>query len=164
MFRFLQSSLYSFNIKAPPSSDFIFFGIPYKLKLFVRKFMTSFVSAVLHIFTVGHLLKRSTAIKISTSQFIRLFCSFSVKSICISWPGSVSFFNFSVMIIFNFYLVQGSRTVLVFVFDVPVNFRPPEDFLPVIFALSSSSCRHDRNVEYRVVVFGGPLELLFGRS
>ena len=73
--RFLQNSLYSFNIKAPSLSDFIFSGVPYKLKLFVRKFVTSFVSAVLQIYAVGLLLNRSTAIKICTSPFF--YCVFA---------------------------------------------------------------------------------------
>ena len=76
IFRLLQNSLYSFEIKAPSLSDLIFSGIPYRLKLFIRKFMTSFVSAVLQVFTVGQLLKRSIAIKICTSPFIFLLWSF----------------------------------------------------------------------------------------
>ena len=38
IFRFLQNSRYSLEINAPPLSDFIFSGNPYKLKLLVRKF------------------------------------------------------------------------------------------------------------------------------
>ena len=59
MFRFLQNSRYSFEIKAHPLSDFIFSGIPYKLKLLVNNCITFFVSAVLQIFTFGHLLNLS---------------------------------------------------------------------------------------------------------
>ena len=84
VFRFLQNSFYSFYMKAPPLSDLIFSGIPYRIKFFVRKFKTSFVSAVMHIFTVGHLLKQSTATKVWTSPFIRLLCNFPVNSIYIS--------------------------------------------------------------------------------
>ena len=94
IFRFLQNSRYSFETNAPPLSDLIFSGIPYKLKLLGRKFVTSLVSAVLHIFTVGHLLNLSTAISICTSPCIFSLCNFPVKSICNSWPGSVRFSNF----------------------------------------------------------------------
>ena len=45
MFRFLQNSRYSFDINALPLSDFFFYGIPYRLKLLVKKFITSFVFA-----------------------------------------------------------------------------------------------------------------------
>ena len=94
IFRFLQNSRYSLETNAPPLSDLIFSGIPYKLKLLDRKFMTSFVSADLQIFTVGHLLNLSIAISICTSPFVFLLFSFPVKSICISWPGSVNFSSF----------------------------------------------------------------------
>ena len=99
IFPFLQNSLYSFDIKAPPLSDLIFSGIPYRFKLFVRKFKTSFVSAVLHIFTVSHLLKRSTAIKIWTSPFIRLLCIFRWNRFVFLGPVRLIFFQFSVVTI-----------------------------------------------------------------
>ena len=70
MFRLLQNSRYSFEIKAPPLSDFIFSGIPYKLKLVDKNCITSFVYEVLQIFTVGHLLNLSTAISICTSPWM----------------------------------------------------------------------------------------------
>ena len=67
--------------------------ITYKLASLVGKLITFFVSAVLHVFTVGHLLKRSTAFKVRTSPFISLLWIFPVQSICIHWPGSVNFFS-----------------------------------------------------------------------
>ena len=91
-FRFLQISWYSFETNA--LSDLIFFGIPYKLKLLDINFVTSLVSAVLHIFTVGNLLNLSSAISICTSLCMFLLCNFPVKSICSSWPGSVRFSYF----------------------------------------------------------------------
>ena len=97
IFRFLQNFRYSLQTNAPPLSDLIFSGIPYKLKLLDRKFLTSFVSADLQIFTVGILLNLSIAISICASPFIFLLCNFPVKSICISWPGSVNFSRFSVV-------------------------------------------------------------------
>ena len=113
MFQFVQNSLYSFDIKAPPLSDLIFSGIPYKLKLFVSKFMTSFVRSVLQIFTVGHLLKRSTAIKIWTSPFICLLCSFPVKIHLYFCPVRLVYSTFRndylVFDILNFYRVQGRQ-------------------------------------------------------
>ena len=96
IFRFLQNSRYSFETIAPPLSDLTFSGIPYKFKIGDKKFVTSLVSAVLHTFTVGHLLNLSTAIAISicTSPCIFLLCNFPVKSICNSWPGSVRFSSY----------------------------------------------------------------------
>ena len=69
MFRALQNSLYSVEVNAPPLSDLIFPGMPYKLNWFDRKLITSFVSDVLQIFAVGHLLNRSIAINICGSPF-----------------------------------------------------------------------------------------------
>ena len=40
MFRLLQSPYILSILKAPPISDFIFSGIPYKVKFFVRKFLS----------------------------------------------------------------------------------------------------------------------------
>ena len=94
IFRFLQNSRYSLEPNAPPVSDINFSGIPFKLKLLNKKFLTSSVSADLQIFTVGHLLNLSIAISICTSPFIFLLCNFPVKSLGISWPGSVNFSNF----------------------------------------------------------------------
>ena len=102
-FRLLQNSRYSFEIKAPPLSDLIFSGIPYKVKLFDKNCITSFVSEVLQIFTVGHLLNLSTAINICTSPWMFLLCSFPVKSICNSCLGSVSFSNFPKCFFGNWY-------------------------------------------------------------
>ena len=65
---YCADSRYSFEIKALPLSDLIFSVIPYKLKLFDKSCVTSFVFEVLQIFTVGHLLNLSTAISICTSQ------------------------------------------------------------------------------------------------
>ena len=84
MLRSLQNCLYSFEIKDPPLSDSCFLGIPYRIKLLVKKFITSFASHVLQIFTVGHLLNLSTATGICISLFKFLLCYFPVKSICIS--------------------------------------------------------------------------------
>ena len=56
-------------MNAATLSDLIFSGIPYKLKLLDKKFITSFVSEILQIFTVGHLLNLSIAIKICVSPF-----------------------------------------------------------------------------------------------
>ena len=67
IFRFLQNCWYTFEINAPVLSDLIFSGILYKLKLVDRKFITSFVSDVLQIFAVGHLLNLSIAISICVS-------------------------------------------------------------------------------------------------
>ena len=94
MFRLLQNFRYSFDMNAPPLSDLIFSGIPNKLKLLDKKFITSFVSDVLQIFAVGHLLNLSTAIKICVSPFNFLLCNFPVKSICNSCPGSDNFSSF----------------------------------------------------------------------
>ena len=63
-FRFLQKSRYSFETNAPFLSDLIFSGFPCKIKLLDRKTVTSLISAVLHIYTVGHLQNLSTAISI----------------------------------------------------------------------------------------------------
>ena len=79
-----------FRNETPTLSDFIFSGIPYKLKLLVRKFFTSFVSEVLQIFTVGQLLNLSTAIRNCTSLCKFLSCIFPVKSMSIF--GRVRFF------------------------------------------------------------------------
>ena len=68
-FRLLQNFRFSFEMNAPPLSDFISSGIPYRLKLLYRKFITSFVSEVLQIFAVGHLLNLSIAIKTCVSPF-----------------------------------------------------------------------------------------------
>ena len=84
IFRFLQNFLYTLEIIAPPLSDFIFSGIPYKVKILIRKLISSFVSEVLQVSTVGHLLNLSTAISICTSPCKFLLCNFPVKSICIS--------------------------------------------------------------------------------
>ena len=110
--RFLCSAC--FDMKAPSLSYLIFSGIPYRIKLFVKNCFTPFVSASLHIFTVGHLLKRSTAIKILTSSIDFLLWSFPVKSICISWPCSVSFFSvtrsgYSVIGILNLSVTQAMQ-------------------------------------------------------
>ena len=84
-----------FEINAPPLSDLIFSDIPYKLKFCFRKLKNSFfVSDVLQIFTDGHLLNLSTASSSWFSPFNFLLCSFLVKSVWISCPGSVSVFNF----------------------------------------------------------------------
>ena len=79
---FLKSCLSSFEMNAALLSDF-FSGIPYKLKL-LRKLITTFVSEVLQIFTVGHLLNLSTAISNCSSPCKDLISNFPVKSICIS--------------------------------------------------------------------------------
>ena len=94
IFRFLQNSRYSFEIKEPPLSDLIFSGIPYRLKLLDRYCITYFVSEVLQIFTVGHLLNLSTTVDICTSPWMFLLCKFLVKSVSISCPGLVSFSSF----------------------------------------------------------------------
>ena len=94
MFFDLQNSLYSFAINAPPLSVLIFSGSPYKLKFGFRKLSTFFVSEDLQIFAVGHLLNLSIAISIWCSPFNFLWFNFPVKSIWISYPGSVNVFNF----------------------------------------------------------------------
>ena len=103
MFRALQNSLYSVEVNAP-LSDLIFSGMPYKLNWFDRKLITSFVSDVLQIFAVGHLLNRSIAINICGSPFRFLLCNFPVKSICISCPGSDNFSNFPYLFFGIWYL------------------------------------------------------------
>ena len=62
IFRDLQKSIYSFDMNAPLLSVLIFSWSPYKLKFWLSKFSTSFVSDYLQIFTVGHLLNLSTGI------------------------------------------------------------------------------------------------------
>ena len=62
IFRDLQKFLYSVEMNAPPLSDLIISGTPYRLNWFDRKPMTSLVSDVLQIFAVGHLLNRTIAI------------------------------------------------------------------------------------------------------
>ena len=64
IFRDFQKFLYSVEMNAPPLSDLIFSGIPYRLKWFSRKPMTPLVSEVLQIFAVRHLRNRSIAISI----------------------------------------------------------------------------------------------------
>ena len=54
MFRFLQKSLFSFDIMAPPLLDFIYSGILHRLKVFVEEIIAFFVSYVLQIFTIGY--------------------------------------------------------------------------------------------------------------
>ena len=88
------TSRYSLETNASLLSDLIFSRFPYRLKLLDKKFVTSLVSAVLQIFTVGYLLNLSIAINICTSPCIFLLCNFPVKSIGNSWPGSVSCSNF----------------------------------------------------------------------
>ena len=81
-------------MNAPPLSDIIFSGITYKLKLLDKKFVTSFVSEVLQIFAVGHLLILSTGLSICVSPLRFLLCSFPVTSICVFCPCSDSFSSF----------------------------------------------------------------------
>ena len=72
-----------------------FSGIPYRFNnLLDRKFITSFVSEFLQVFTVDHSLNLSTAICICTSPCKILLRKFPVKSINDSWPGLVTFSNF----------------------------------------------------------------------
>ena len=94
IFRFLQNSRYSFEIKPPLYRIWFFSGISYKLKLLDKNCVTCFVSEVFQIFTLGHLLNRSKVFSICTSPWIFLLCSFPVKTVCISCPGSVSISNF----------------------------------------------------------------------
>ena len=78
--RFLQNCLYSLELNAPPLSDFIFSRIPYKLKRLVWKLITSFISEVVQVFTVGHLLNLSTAFRICTLPRTFLLCKNPVNS------------------------------------------------------------------------------------
>ena len=79
MFRILQNSRYSFDINAPPLSDFIFSAIPYRLNLLVKKFITSFVSLIYKFLRSA--LNLSTAISIFFSPCKCLLCNFLVISI-----------------------------------------------------------------------------------
>ena len=79
-----------------------FSGILYKLKLLDKMFVTSLLSALLHIFTVGHLLNLSTAISVCTSHVFS--CSSPVKSICNSWPDSIRFSSFPKCFFGSWYL------------------------------------------------------------
>ena len=92
--RFLQNSRYSMETNAPLLSDWIFSVIPYNLKLLDEKFVTSLVSAVLHIFTVGHSLNLFTDISICTSPCMIWVGNFPVKSFSDSWAGSARVSNF----------------------------------------------------------------------
>ena len=98
-------------MNAPPLSDLIFFRIPYKLKFCVTKLITSFVLAVLHIFTVGHLLNLSIANSNWFSPFNFLLCSFPVNQFEFLDPVrlalSIFRFHFSVFDILNSYRKTG---------------------------------------------------------
>ena len=93
-----------FGRKMPPFVGIFLSRLPYKLKWFVRKFTTSFVSAVLRVFAVGHSLKRCIAINKRGSPFNFLLCKFPVNSICYSCRGSVSFSDVTCRFFGNWYL------------------------------------------------------------
>ena len=115
------------------------FSIAYKLKLQDKKDITSFVSEVLQIFEVGHLLNLSTAMSLCVSLYSFLLRNFPVNSICVSCPGSDNFSNFPIFSIIDtldFYLMLGMLCSFHFCFDVLFHVRPPEYFASdVIFVM-----------------------------
>ena len=109
-------------MNAPPLSDLIFCGFPYKLKFCVEKINTSFASEVLPIFTVGNLLNLSTAIIICFSR-LNFFCvtfrhyqfGFLVS---VRLSILISRFRFSVLDILNSYPMTGLFTLSLLIFGL----------------------------------------------
>ena len=90
MFFDLQYSIYSFEMNAPPLSDLIFSGIPYRLKFCVMKIITSYVSEVLQLFMVGCFRNLSAEISKWFYPFRFWSFSFSVESIWVFCLRSVN--------------------------------------------------------------------------
>ena len=127
----LQNSLYSFEMKAPPLSDFIRFGTPYTFVYSFNNVMTVWWLVFLHIFATGHRLVLSSAIRIYVLDCKVLLCRLPVKSIWISSSGffGVSIFVFSMEGSWNFKLLPALRQaeqVFCLLFDVGPHVRPPE--------------------------------------
>ena len=59
---FAEFTIFFSDKGSDPLSDLIFSGVPYNLKLLDENCVTLFVSEVLQIFTIGHLLNLSTAL------------------------------------------------------------------------------------------------------
>ena len=85
-FSFLQFSLFSWHVEAPPRFDFIFSGTPYSWQSFPKS-LTSFGSVFLHLRITGLLLYLSIGIRISESP-VRLL-TFRKRQFEF-FPGSVS--------------------------------------------------------------------------
>ena len=103
--QFLHSCFYTillFQDIGAPVFDIFFSLITYKLKRLVSKFISPFVSEVLHILTVGHLLLVSVRVRFFVVELFNLCLLFSLAQ---SFKFPVMFFL--VFDILNNYLSRG---------------------------------------------------------
>ena len=94
IFCVLLNSFYSFEIKAPPLSDFICFGTPYIFIYSLRNVITVSWFVFLQILVTGQRLFLSTATRIYSVEGSFLLCRFPMKSSWISSPGVFGCSNF----------------------------------------------------------------------
>ena len=125
IFCVLQNSLYFFEIKAPPLSNFICFGTPYISIYSLRNVITVSWFVFLQILVTGQRLFLSAATRIYGVEGSFLLCKFPVKSSWISSPdvlgGSifVFFLRFVVFGISNFYRRLGRLSMFSISFRCP---------------------------------------------